>query len=135
MRTKCPVSFILSLKSPLLWGAVACELLSPPGLFAGFSCSLQGLSLPSNLPLYNANSWAAFCGFMPEFPDIRGMRSFLMPLDRVLMIIVDYFHKLVNRRPPLACFLSHVHSDHLAGLEALKAPLYVSSLFMICTLT
>jgi DNA cross-link repair 1C protein len=25
-------------------------------------------------------------------------------------------------RPPLACFLSHVHSDHLVGLESLKAP-------------
>jgi DNA cross-link repair 1C protein len=46
---------------------------------------------------------------MPEFPDIR----------------VDFFSKIHGRRPPLACFLSHVHSDHLAGLDSFKAPLFV----------
>ncbi|KAJ5807753.1 DNA repair metallo-beta-lactamase [Penicillium riverlandense] len=34
---------------------------------------------------------------------------------------VDYFRKRPER-PPLACFLSHVHSDHLQGLESFRAP-------------
>ncbi|RDL42392.1 uncharacterized protein BP5553_02371 [Venustampulla echinocandica] len=49
---------------------------------------------------------STFGGVMVEFPDIR----------------VDYFRQIPNRRPPLACFLSHVHSDHLAGLENFKSP-------------
>lgn len=35
---------------------------------------------------------------------------------------VDYFRKNPARPPPLACFLSHVHSDHLQGLESFRAP-------------
>ncbi|KAF2261108.1 hypothetical protein CC78DRAFT_619695 [Lojkania enalia] len=43
----------------------------------------------------------------PEFPRIR----------------IDYFrHHPPPCEPPLACFLSHVHSDHLTGLEALRSP-------------
>ncbi|KAL0942094.1 DNA repair protein [Colletotrichum truncatum] len=49
---------------------------------------------------------STFNGLVAEFPDIR----------------IDFFRKHVNRRPPLACFLSHVHSDHLAGLEGLRSP-------------
>lgn len=41
-----------------------------------------------------------------EFPQIR----------------IDYFLSNPDVTPPLACFLSHVHSDHLLGLESLKAP-------------
>lgn len=41
-----------------------------------------------------------------EFPEIR----------------IDYFLANPNAAPPLACFLSHVHSDHLLGLESLRAP-------------
>src|SRR5579871_5608121 len=41
-----------------------------------------------------------------EFPEIR----------------IDYFLTNPNVAPPLACFLSHVHSDHLLGLESLRAP-------------
>ncbi|KAI0104476.1 Metallo-hydrolase/oxidoreductase [Daldinia grandis] len=48
---------------------------------------------------------STFDGIIREFPDIR----------------VDFFRGL-NLRPPLACFLSHVHSDHLAGLDTLKSP-------------
>jgi glyoxylase-like metal-dependent hydrolase (beta-lactamase superfamily II) len=47
---------------------------------------------------------------MIEFPDIR----------------VDQFRRIPGQRPPLACFLSHMHSDHLSGLENLKAPLCVA---------
>jgi len=36
---------------------------------------------------------------------------------------VDFFRSHPDRRPPLACFLSHIHSDHLAGLETLRSPL------------
>ncbi|KAL8392126.1 hypothetical protein RB595_002351 [Gaeumannomyces hyphopodioides] len=49
---------------------------------------------------------STFDGIIREFPDIR----------------VDFFRRDPNRRPPLACFLSHVHSDHLAGLESLRCP-------------
>ncbi|WYZ38029.1 hypothetical protein EsH8_II_001535 [Colletotrichum jinshuiense] len=49
---------------------------------------------------------STFNGLVAEFPDIR----------------IDFFRKHVNRCPPLACFLSHVHSDHLAGLESLRSP-------------
>ncbi|RYP26550.1 hypothetical protein DL768_011690 [Monosporascus sp. mg162] len=48
---------------------------------------------------------STFMGIVREFPDIR----------------IDYFCGL-DRQPPLACFLSHVHSDHLRGLDALKSP-------------
>ncbi|KAI1307087.1 artemis protein [Xylaria venustula] len=44
---------------------------------------------------------STFKGIVSEFPDIR----------------VDFFRRLPGFPPPLACFLSHVHSDHLAGLE------------------
>ncbi|KAK4219877.1 beta-lactamase-like protein [Rhypophila decipiens] len=49
---------------------------------------------------------STFDGLVAEFPDIR----------------VDFFRKHPDLRPPLACFLSHVHSDHLAGLESLRSP-------------
>ncbi|KAI1656453.1 Metallo-hydrolase/oxidoreductase [Daldinia decipiens] len=48
---------------------------------------------------------STFDGIIHEFPNIR----------------VDFFRKF-NLRPPLACFLSHVHSDHLAGLDTLRSP-------------
>ncbi|KAL9117348.1 MAG: hypothetical protein Q9187_006115 [Circinaria calcarea] len=49
---------------------------------------------------------STFKGVVDEFPDIR----------------IDYFRKVPDRTPPLACFLSHVHSDHLQGLESLRSP-------------
>ncbi|KAK3381510.1 beta-lactamase-like protein [Podospora didyma] len=49
---------------------------------------------------------STFNGLMAEFPDIR----------------VDFFRRHLDLPPPLACFLSHVHSDHLAGLESLRSP-------------
>ncbi|KAK4187205.1 protein artemis [Podospora australis] len=49
---------------------------------------------------------STFNGIVHEFPDIR----------------VDFFRSHQDRRPPLACFLSHIHSDHLAGLESLRSP-------------
>jgi DNA cross-link repair 1C protein len=49
---------------------------------------------------------STFDGLISEFPDIR----------------VDFFRRHPKHRPPLACFLSHVHSDHLAGLESFKSP-------------
>ncbi|KAI8965373.1 Metallo-hydrolase/oxidoreductase [Daldinia sp. FL1419] len=48
---------------------------------------------------------STFDGIIREFPDIR----------------IDFFRGL-NKQPPLACFLSHVHSDHLAGLNTLRSP-------------
>ena len=50
---------------------------------------------------------STFDGIVDEFPDIR----------------IDYFRQSNSQsRPPLACFLSHVHSDHLVGLESCKSP-------------
>ncbi|KAI0173486.1 Metallo-hydrolase/oxidoreductase [Hypoxylon sp. FL1284] len=48
---------------------------------------------------------STFDGIVHEFPDIR----------------IDFFRPL-HHQPPLACFLSHVHSDHLAGLDKLRSP-------------
>lgn len=50
---------------------------------------------------------STFDGKVPEFPDIR----------------IDRFRAAREEsRPPLAFFLSHVHSDHLVGLETCKSP-------------
>ncbi|KPM43263.1 hypothetical protein AK830_g3245 [Neonectria ditissima] len=49
---------------------------------------------------------STFNGIVSEFPDIR----------------IDFFRKHPDVQPPLACFLSHIHSDHLAGLESLRSP-------------
>jgi DNA cross-link repair 1C protein len=50
---------------------------------------------------------STFDGTVKEFPDIR----------------IDHFRLSVETsRPPLAYFLSHVHSDHLEGLESFKSP-------------
>ncbi|OQE39008.1 hypothetical protein PENCOP_c007G07097 [Penicillium coprophilum] len=49
---------------------------------------------------------STFDGIVAEFPEIR----------------IDYFRKCPERPAPLACFLSHVHSDHLQGLESFRAP-------------
>lgn len=49
---------------------------------------------------------STFRGIVAEFPQIR----------------IDHFRHQPEHRPPLACFLSHVHSDHLTGLESLRAP-------------
>ncbi|PNY29604.1 Spore wall maturation protein DIT1 [Tolypocladium capitatum] len=52
------------------------------------------------------HSMSTFNGLVAEFPDIR----------------IDFFRKLEGAPLPLACFLSHVHSDHLAGLDSLWSP-------------
>lgn len=49
---------------------------------------------------------STFNGIVHEFPNIA----------------IDFFRACPERRQPLACFLSHVHSDHLAGLETLRSP-------------
>ncbi|KAL4777005.1 hypothetical protein BDW60DRAFT_175287 [Aspergillus nidulans var. acristatus] len=55
---------------------------------------------------------STFDGVIQEFP----------------FITIDYFRRNPERPPPLACFLSHAHSDHLQGLESFRAPfIYCSS--------
>jgi len=49
---------------------------------------------------------STFDGFIEEFPSIR----------------IDRFTALLGRPAPLAGFLSHVHSDHLVGLESFRSP-------------
>jgi len=56
---------------------------------------------------------STFNGLIKEFPNIR----------------IDYFRRHPGRPPPDACFLSHVHSDHLSGLESVKMP------FVYCSAT
>jgi phosphoribosyl 1,2-cyclic phosphodiesterase len=55
---------------------------------------------------YISESHRNYSDLSKEFPEIR----------------IDYFRGNSDQTPPLACFLSHVHSDHLQGLESLKAP-------------
>ncbi|KAJ5106374.1 hypothetical protein N7456_003049 [Penicillium angulare] len=50
------------------------------------------------------------------------MSTFDGIVSDALLHTVDYFRKNPNRPAPLACFLSHVHSDHLQGLESFRAP-------------
>ncbi|KAI9751033.1 MAG: hypothetical protein M4579_006208 [Chaenotheca gracillima] len=49
---------------------------------------------------------STFNGIVAEFPEIR----------------IDRFRLVPDHPPPLACFLSHVHSDHLLGLESFRSP-------------
>jgi phosphoribosyl 1,2-cyclic phosphodiesterase len=61
---------------------------------------------------------------MEEFPDIHGTVLRKIRITLVLMIAVDFFRRIHPKPgqkavpPALACFLSHVHSDHVSGLEA-----------------
>ncbi|KAI9367456.1 hypothetical protein BJX61DRAFT_304200 [Aspergillus egyptiacus] len=50
------------------------------------------------------------------------MSTFDGILEEFPYITIDYFRKSPERPPPLACFLSHAHSDHLQGLESFRAP-------------
>ncbi|KEY66777.1 hypothetical protein S7711_07558 [Stachybotrys chartarum IBT 7711] len=73
---------------------------------------------------------STFDGLVAEFPDIRSAPSPSPARSRcprhVASVpnraIVDYFRQHAGTSPPLACFLSHIHSDHLAGLESLRSP-------------
>ncbi|KIW11372.1 hypothetical protein PV08_10672 [Exophiala spinifera] len=56
---------------------------------------------------------STFNGIVREFPTIR----------------IDYFRPHLDQPPPEALFLSHVHSDHLLGLESVKMP------FVYCSAT
>lgn len=72
-------------------------------------CSTPTASTFGNVILNQAflvNPMSTFRGIITEFPQIR----------------IDYFRQQPAHKAPLACFLSHVHSDHLAGLESLRAP-------------
>ncbi|KAF2219497.1 beta-lactamase-like protein [Elsinoe ampelina] len=55
---------------------------------------------------------STFNGIIPEFPLLR----------------IDYFH-ITSGPAPLACLLSHIHTDHLRGLLTLRSP------FIYCTPT
>ncbi|KAJ5157086.1 DNA repair metallo-beta-lactamase [Penicillium canariense] len=61
---------------------------------------------PSLSPASTAQPGPHHVNLQREFPDIQ----------------IDYFRKSADRPPPLACFLSHVHTDHLQGLESFRAP-------------
>jgi phosphoribosyl 1,2-cyclic phosphodiesterase len=68
---------------------------------------------------------STFNGLVAEFPDIRGKQeSDAPPFIALTEREVDFFRSHPELRPPLACFLSHIHSDHLAGLESFRSPLY-----------
>lgn len=61
---------------------------------------------------------STFNGIVDEFPQIR----------------IDFFRTSPAHPPPLACFLSHIHSDHLQGLESLRSPLVYCSSATRCLL-
>ncbi|CAI6339336.1 unnamed protein product [Periconia digitata] len=50
------------------------------------------------------------------------MSTFKGVIDEFRHIRIDYFRHQPGYKAPLACFLSHIHSDHLTGLESLRAP-------------
>lgn len=56
---------------------------------------------------------STFDGFVKEFPLVR----------------IDYFRADPGKPRPAVCLLSHIHSDHLLGLESLKMP------FVYCSAT
>lgn len=95
-----------------LWGRVSCHV-----YFQGCRC---GFALGNN------HTWKCDADDTSEFPQIRSM----FPFKTVTFISskfeslssVDFFRTSQHHSPPLACFLSHVHSDHLQGLESLKSP-------------
>lgn len=70
---------------------------------------------------------STFNGIITEFPEIRGKSRLAVSLDALYLVLtsltVDFFRRRPGDEPPLACFLSHVHSDHLVGLETLRSPL------------
>lgn len=72
---------------------------------------------------------STFNGIVSEFPDIRSDKLLQLIRCKTNLITVDFFRRNPNAEPPLACFLSHVHSDHLAGLDSLRSPLFVFFLF------
>lgn len=63
---------------------------------------------------------STFKGFVAEFPEIRSSSPMCCQNYDADLLQVDYFRKLDGRDNPLACFLSHVHSDHLQGLESYR---------------
>ncbi|KAK1246263.1 hypothetical protein MKX08_000065 [Trichoderma sp. CBMAI-0020] len=65
---------------------------------------------------------STFNGLVREFPDIRSVHITAPLVNHSDMLAVDYFRHHDEISPPSACFLSHVHSDHLAGLETLRSP-------------
>lgn len=71
---------------------------------------------------------STFKGVVEEFPEIRSTyfgpswEKYAFPRIQYWHAPVDFFRPRNDYPPPLACFLSHVHSDHLTGLESLKAP-------------
>jgi DNA cross-link repair 1C protein len=66
---------------------------------------------------------STFGGVIDEFPDIRGMSYPINSRCLYLICTVDYFRPIRGRRPLLTGFLSHIHSDHLTGLDTYKGPL------------
>lgn len=69
---------------------------------------------------------STFKGVIDEFPGIRGpiyLIQFPNAPGECLQSAVDYFRPRPGISPPLAGFLSHIHSDHLEGLESYKSPL------------
>ena len=61
---------------------------------------------------------STFDGYIKEFPDIIGTCTWL---EFNSHIQVDHFTRKPDRPSPRAAFLSHVHKDHLVGLETYDA--------------
>jgi hypothetical protein len=106
-----------------------------------FSISISKFDDSDRLPttvgsalLCQAVKMSTFGGVMEEFPNVRGVFDHYMSKGiGSWSYAVDFFRPIRPKAgetplpPALACFLSHVHTDHLEGLETLsfKGPLYV----------
>jgi len=63
-------------------------------------------SVKAKLLSLHTTTMSTFNGFVKEFPDIR----------------IDFFRMHPDKIKPSICLLSHIHSDHLQGLETHKMP-------------
>jgi DNA cross-link repair 1C protein len=67
---------------------------------------------------------STFDGYIKEFPDITGTSLCVVVSYKSA---VDHFTHKPHRRPPRAAFLSHVHQDHMNGLECYDSSLIYCS--------
>lgn len=75
----------------------------------------QRVSLLKRCNFNDVDVMSTFDGYIKEFPDITS--SGTVSLILLTLIVVDHFSHKQHRPPPRAAFLSHIHKDHMTGLE------------------
>ena len=90
----------------------------PPAFTVTFNFDLLCLTLGT------FDEMSTFDGYIKEFPDITGTSLCVFVSYKSA---VDHFTHKPHRRPPRAAFLSHVHKDHMNGLERYDSSLIYCS--------